>query len=115
MCKKYIGNDIILKNNKRIFSCTKNDHLNDINDLEFGDAEVTILHEMLHTLGAPSKCGTNLDKSKHHVEDSKDDILYRISGNSYLDFNNDDYYNHNIDNCFDLKHSIYLKDYKELS
>ena len=27
--KKYIGNDIILKNNKRIFSCTKNDHLND--------------------------------------------------------------------------------------
>jgi len=106
--KKYIGNDIILKNNKRIFSCTKNDHLNDINDLEFGDAEVTILHEMLHTLGAPSKCAKNLDNSKHHVEDSKDDILYRISGNSYLDFNNDDYYNHKIDNCSDLKDSNYL-------
>ena len=106
--KKYIGNDIILKNNKRIFSCTKNDHLNDNNDLEFGDAEVTILHEILHTLGAPSTCGKNLDKSKHHVEDSKDDILYRISGNSYLDFNNDDYYNHKIDNCFDLKNSNYL-------
>ena len=113
--KKYIGNDIILKNNKRIFSCTKNDHLNDINDLEFGDAEVTILHEILHTLGAPSRCGKNLDNSSHHVQDSKDDILYRISGNNYLDFNNDDYYNHNIDNCFDLKDSIYLRDYKELS
>ena len=106
--KKYIGNDIILKNNKRIFSCTKNDHLNDTNDLTFGDAEVTILHEILHTLGAPSTCGENLDKSKHHVVDSKDDILYRISGNNYLDFNNDDYYNHKIDNCFDLKNSNYL-------
>ena len=106
--KKYVGKDIILKNNKRIFSCTKNDHLNDTNDLTFGDAEVTILHEILHTLGAPSTCGENLDKSKHHVVDSKDDILYRISGNNYLDFNNDDYYNHKIDNCFDLKNSNYL-------
>lgn len=106
--KKYIGNDIILQNNKRIFSCTKNDHLNEFDDLTFGDAEVTILHEILHTLGAPSKCGKNLDKSKYHVEDSKDDILYRISGNSFLDFNNDDYYNHKLDNCFDLKNSNYL-------
>ena len=53
--KKYIGNDIILKNNKRIFTCTKEDHLNDPNDLTFGDAEATILHEILHSLGAPSK------------------------------------------------------------
>ena len=106
--KKYIGNDIILKNNKRIFTCTKNDHLNDSNDLTFGDAEVTILHEILHTLGAPSTCGKNLDKSKNHVVDNKEDILYRISGNNYLDFNNNDYYNHEIDNCFDLKNSNYL-------
>ena len=27
----------------------------------------------------------------------------------------DDYYNHKIDNCFDLKDSIYLKNYNELS
>ena len=106
--KKYVGKDIILKNNKRIFSCTKNDHLNDLNDLTFGDAEVTILHEILHTLGAPSTCGKNLDKSKNHVVDNKEDILYRISGNNYLDFNNNDYYNHKIDNCFDLKNSNYL-------
>ena len=106
--KKYIGNDIILKNNKRIFTCTKEDHLNDPNDLTFGDAEATILHEILHSLGAPSKCAGNLDDTGHHVTDNENDILYKISGNKYLDFNNDDYYNHNIKGCKDLKDSDYL-------
>jgi len=107
--KKYIGNDLILKNNKRIFTCTKNDHLNDINDFTFGDAEATILHELLHTLGAPSKCAENLDNSKSHVSDSKKDIMHKHSGNEYLDYKNNDYYNHNIDGCADLKNSSYLK------
>jgi hypothetical protein len=106
--KKYIGDDIILKNNKRIFTCTQNDHLNDPDNLTFGDAEATILHEILHTLGAPSKCGDNLDDSSFHVVDSTNDILHKESGNEYLDFNNDDYYNHNIVNCRDLKNSKYL-------
>lgn len=106
--KKYIGDDIILKNNKRIFTCTQNDHLNDPDNLTFGDAEATILHEILHTLGAPSKCGDNLDDSGFHVVDSTNDILHKESGNEYLDFNNDDYYNHNIVNCRDLKNSKYL-------
>jgi len=106
--KKYIGNDIILANNKRIFTCTKDDHLNEPNDNTFGFAEETILHEMLHTLGAPSKCGKNLDNSGFHVVDNTNDILNKISGNKYLDFNNDDYYNHNIDKCRDLKNSKYL-------
>ena len=106
--KKYIGDDIILKNNKRIFTCTQDDHLNEPNDFNFGDAEATILHEILHTLGAPSKCGDNIDESGFHVMDSTDDILHKISGNEYLDFNNDDYYNHNIDDCRDLKDSKFL-------
>jgi len=106
--KKYIGNDIILKNKKRIFSCTKNDHLNDINDFTFGDAEATILHELLHTLGVPSKCGKNLDNRKSHVSDSTKDIMYKQSGDEYLDFQNNDYYNHNIEGCTDLKNSNYL-------
>ncbi len=106
--KKYIGNDVILKNNKRIFTCTKNDHLNDVNDFNFGDAEATILHELLHTLGAPSKCGKNLDDNKSHVSDNIKDIMHRESGNDYLDFKNDDYYNHNIKGCADLKDSNYL-------
>ena len=106
--KKYIGDDIILTNNKRIFTCTQDDHLNEPNDFNFGDAEATILHEILHTLGAPSKCGDNIDESGFHVMDSTDDILHKISGNEYLDFNNDDYYNHNIDDCRDLKDSKFL-------
>ena len=106
--KKYIGNDLILKNNKRIFTCTKDDHLNDTNDLTFGNAEVTILHEMLHSLGFPSKCSKNLDINNQHVTDSEKDILHKISGNKYLDYNNDDYYNHNIINCPDLKNSDYM-------
>ena len=106
--KKYIGNDLILKNNKRIFTCTKDDHLNDTNDLTFGNAEVTILHEMLHSLGFPSKCSKNLDINNQHVTDSEKDILHKISGNKYLDYNNDDYYNHEINGCKDLKDSDYL-------
>ena len=106
--KKYIGDDIILTNNKRIFTCTQDDHLNEPNDFNFSDAEATILHEILHTLGAPSKCGDNIDESGFHVMDSTDDILHKISGNEYLDFNNDDYYNHNIDDCRDLKDSKFL-------
>ena len=106
--KKYIGNDLILKNNKKIFSCNHEDHLNDSNDLSFGDAEVTILHEILHTMSMPPRCGKNVDKINKHVKDNKQDILNKVSGNLYLDYNNDDYYNHKIDNCLDLKNSSYL-------
>ena len=106
--KKYIGKEVILKNKQRIFTCTKNDHLNNVNDLTFGDAEATILHELLHTLGAPSKCGNNLDNNKSHVLDNANDILNNESGNKYLDYNNNDYYNHNIKDCPDLKNSEFL-------
>ena len=110
--KKYIGDEIILKNKKRIFTCTKNDHLNDHGDFTFGDAEATILHEILHTLGAPSTCGKNVDSKSFHVIDSEKDILHSISGIQYLDYNNDDYYNHNLIDCRDLKDSKYLTDKK---
>ena len=108
--KKYVGKDILdINNNKKMFSCTKKDHLNDIGDDTFGDAEATILHEMLHTLGVPSKCANNIDAtSPFHVVDNKHDILNKESGNLYLDYNNDDYYNHSIDGCLDLKNSKYL-------
>ena len=106
--KKYIGKEVILKKKKHIFTCTKNDHLNNVNDLTFGDAEATILHELLHTLGAPSKCGNNLDNNKSHVLDNANDILNNESGNKYLDYNNNDYYNHNIKDCPDLKNSEFL-------
>ena len=106
--KKYIGKDLVLKNNKHIFTCNEDDHLNNSIDLSFGDAEVTILHEILHTMAMPPKCGKNVNKISKHVNDSQQDILNRASGNLYLDYNNDDYYNHTFDNCPDLKDSSYL-------
>ena len=59
-------------------------------------------------MGAPSKCGKSLDKNRSHVLDSTKDILNKESGNEYLDYNNDDYYNHDIKDCPDLKNSEFL-------
>jgi len=102
--KKDVGN------NKKMFSCTK-DQLNDLKDQNFGKSESTILHEILHALGAPAKCAKNLNpKNLYHVNDNENDILYNVSGNIYLDYNNDDYYKHEIKNCFDLSESKYLID-----
>ena len=42
------------------------------------------------------------------INDSKDDIMNKVSGSLYLDFNNDDYYKHNIPNCPDLYMSEFL-------
>ena len=51
----------------------------------------------------------NIDlTSPFHVSDHQHDILNKESGNIYLDYNNDDYYNHSIDGCFDLRNSKYL-------
>ena len=105
--KKYIGDDLILSNNERIFSCTHKDHLNDNNDKTFGDAEATILHEMIHSLGFPASCAKN--NKSFHVNDNKNDIMHKQSGKIYLDFNNDDYYNHQQKNCPDLKNSKFLQ------
>ena len=105
--KKYIGDDLILSNNERIFSCTHKDHLNDNNDKTFGDAEATILHEMIHALGFPASCAKN--NKSFHVNDNKNDIMHKQSGKIYLDFNNDDYYNHQQKNCPDLKNSKFLQ------
>jgi len=34
--------------------------------------------------------------------------MNKVSGSLYLDFNNDDYYKHNINDCQDLSNSNYL-------
>ncbi len=93
---------------KKIKSCTK-DNINKSNKKLFGESEQTILHEIMHTLKVPPKCGTNIDpKDPFHVNDNKDDIMNKVSGSLYLDFNNDDYFRHNIKNCSDLSKSDYL-------
>lgn len=89
-------------------SCAS-DNLNISSNEEFGESEATILHEMLHTLAVPPRCAKNLDsESIFHVSDSADDIMNKVSGSLYLDFNNDDYYQHNIKDCQDLSNSNYL-------
>ena len=105
--KKYIGDDLILSNNERIFSCTHKDHLNNNNDKTFGDAEATILHEIIHALGFPASCAKNY--KSFHITDSKNDIMHKNSGKIYLDYNNDDYYNHGQTNCPDLRNSKFLQ------
>ena len=45
-------------------------------------------------MAMPPTCGKNVNQISKHVKDSQQDILNRMSGNLYLDYNNDDYYNH---------------------
>jgi len=86
---------------------TSNDELN--------SEEQTVLHELLHLIGFPNSCSKNKDTDDiFHVNDSRDDILFKFSGSKYLDYNNDDYYDHNISECPDLKDSIYLTNINNL-
>ena len=97
---------------KKIKSCTK-DNIDKSNKKLFGESEQTILHEILHTLEVPPKCGANIDLTDSlHVTDNKDDIMNKVSGSLYLDFNNDDYYKHNILNCPDLYTNKFLTNLK---
>ncbi len=76
---------------------------------ELGSEEQTVLHELLHLLGFPNQCAKNIDPTNlYHINDTVEDILYKFSGGRYLDFNNDDYYNHKLKNCPDLKNSNYI-------
>tara|TARA_Y100001970_G_C14254733_1_gene874443 strand:+ start:2560 stop:3504 length:945 start_codon:yes stop_codon:yes gene_type:complete len=94
--------------NKKSESCTINNFY-DLSDKKFNQSEETILHEILHTFGMPPRCAKNLDpQSLFHVNDNEQDVLNKVSGSLYLDYNNDDYYRHNIKNCNDLSNSNYL-------
>ena len=74
-----------------------------------GNEEQTILHELIHLLGFPGECALNKDsQDSFHVNDSSGDIMNKFSGGKYLDYNNNDYYNHNNTNCDDLMNSNYL-------
>lgn len=78
-----------------------------------GFFEVTILHELLHMLGVVGECGPNYNGS--HVNDHPQDLMYHQYDGTfsplfmYLDFGNDDYYNHGRADCPDLARSIFLE------
>ncbi|MEX1247194.1 MAG: hypothetical protein WEA61_01825 [Anaerolineales bacterium] len=77
-----------------------------------GYFEMTILHEVLHLLGMAPACAPNNDEG--HVTDSSQDLMYyQYDGSysplyTYLDYNNNDYYNHGNPDCPDLARSIFL-------
>lgn len=76
---------------------------------ELKNESQSVLHELLHLLGFPTNCSINKDEiDSFHINDSEDDILYKFSGGKFLDFNNDDYYDHGIFECPDLMDSKYL-------
>ena len=44
------------------------------------------------------------------TNDNKNDVMHNQSGKKFLDYNNDDYYDHGLDNCPDIKNSDFLKE-----
>lgn len=67
------------------------------------------IHEAIHALGGVEKCAKNSD-GKYHVTDSRSDLMHKNGGGKkpLIDLNHDDYFGHNIDNCFDLNKSTLL-------
>ena len=57
--------------------------------------------------GIDTKVTDDIDNNGGTPDTTKD-IMHKISGNKFLDYNNDDYYNHNIEKCPDLKNNKYL-------
>lgn len=76
--------------------------------------ENILAHEMIHALGFPSSCASNLDEDKVHINDSvnKNDIMGTDLGiydqNPVLDPNHNDYYLMNSPSCPDLSQSPFL-------
>lgn len=77
-----------------------------------GYLEMTTLHELLHLMGMVPQCAPNY--ADGHVDDSAQDLLYyQYDGSysplyTYLDLDNDDYFNHGKPGCQDFAKSIFL-------
>lgn len=75
-------------------------------------ATYLVAHELTHMLGAARSCGSNYDGTGH-VNDDNRDIIYNGSGgrdwaNLMLDPGNDDYLDHGIAGCGDIRNSPLL-------
>ena len=69
------------------------------------------MHEVMHTLGIVSTCGTN-QTSTGHTSDSPQDLMWagpQPWQPTFLDVNRDDYYQHGIPGCLDLASSPYVE------
>lgn len=82
-------------------------------DLKPKDADYTIIHEVLHTIGAVPSCAPNFlgESLRGHVDDNRNDIMWQfIVPDTFrrLDVGRNDYFDHNIDGCTDLADSPFL-------
>ena len=66
---------------------------------------ILFLHEIAHSMGAVFKCSPNVENG--HIKGDKTDLMASNSS-SILDKNNDDYYDHEMSDCADLKDSVYF-------
>ena len=71
-----------------------------------------VAHELTHLLGAVGSCAPNYD-GDGHVNDDNRDVIYagpqdRDWENLVLDANNDDYYLHGRDDCYDIANNPLL-------
>lgn len=78
-----------------------------------GYFEMTILHELLHLMGMVPGCAQHVQDG--HVSDNAQDLMYyQYDGSysplyTYLDYHNDDYYNHGNPDCPDFARSVFLE------
>ena len=74
-----------------------------------GEPDTAVAHEVLHVLGFPAACGTNVDEGGH-VADDPADLMYGIGHATadLIDAGHDDYYLHDIAGCPDLADSAFL-------
>ncbi|MEM7676582.1 MAG: hypothetical protein AAF449_11325 [Myxococcota bacterium] len=89
--------------------CRAHRFANDQDDL--GYYEFAMLHEIVHALGFAALCAPNQGIGPHTTDDPLD-LMY--AGDqpwqpARLDPGRDDYYDHGIDDCLDLKDSAFLE------
>jgi hypothetical protein len=81
----------------------------------YGEAVVTcmdqrtVAHELMHALGGPLSCAPHYELG--HVNDHRSDLMYERRDrrtSEFVDFGNDDYFNHTIEGCWDVADSPFL-------
>lgn len=82
-------------------------------DLKPKDADYTIIHEVLHTIGAVPSCAPNFvgDGLRGHIDDHKADIMWPfVVPDTFrrLDVGRNDYFDHDIEGCTDLADSPFV-------
>lgn len=68
---------------------------------------MVVAHELMHTMGAVRECAPHYGRGGHVVDDPTD-LMYDgpavRTGEFALDPGHDDYFDHDIDDCLDVKH-----------